>query len=143
MPQFRYQRKVPFPAASVFDMVADVERYPLFLPGWRHARIIDRRDDVMTVEQTLGGWGVSWRFRTRATLDKPELIRVETTEHPFEHLLQLWRFKPMDDDNTLVSLDADYALGDLPVRGLLMRVFDQCFRESIDAFERRAHKLFD
>lgn len=141
MPQFHYQRQVPFPAEPVFDLVADVERYPRFLPGWREARVVERRDDVLTVEQTLGGWGFSWRFRTRATLDRPWQIRIETREHPFEHLLQIWRFSPVDEVNTLVSLEADYALADLPLRGLVTAVFDRGFRQTLDAFESRAHEL--
>lgn len=142
MPHFRYQRRVPFTAASVFDLVADVERYPLFLPGWQQVRILDHHDDVLTVEQTLGIWGLTWRFRTRAELHRPGLIRIETTEHPFEHLLQLWRFEPVDG-GTLVSLDADYALGNLPARGLVTKIFRRGFRETLEAFEKRAHELFD
>lgn len=141
MPQFQYQRQVPFPAEAVFDLVADVERYPRFLPGWREARVVERRDDVLTVEQTLGGWGFSWRFRTRATLDRPRQIRIETREHPFEHLLQIWRFRPVDEANTLVSLEADYALASLPLHGLATAVFDRGFRQTLDAFESRAHEL--
>lgn len=143
MPNVTYQHRVPFAAALVFDLVADVERYPLFLPGWQQARILDRHDNVLMVEQTLGGWGLSWRFRTRATLDRPELIRIETTEHPFKHLLQLWRFQPIDEASTLVSLKADYALGDLPARGLLTMAFDRGVSRTLDAFEKRAHDLLD
>lgn len=143
MPQFTYQRPVPFAAAPVFDIVADVERYPLFLPGWRRARILERHDNVLTVTQTLGGWGYSWDFRTRAVLDRPELIRIETREHPFKHLSQLWRFKPIDEHHTLVSLEADYALADLPLRGLLTAVFDRGIGQTLDAFEKRVHELLD
>lgn len=142
MPHFTYQRRVPFTAASVFDLVADVESYPLFLPGWQQARILHRHDDVLTVEQTLGFWGLTWHFRTRATLHRPELIRIETEEYPFEHLLQIWRFEPVDG-GTLASLDADYALGNLPARGLVTKLVRRGFRETLEAFEKRAHELFD
>lgn len=141
MPKFTYQRRVPFAAEPVFEIVADVERYPLFVPGWQRVRILERHDNVLTVEQTLGGWGVRWNFRTRAVLDRPEQIRIETKEHPFKHLSQLWRFKPIDDHHTLVSLEADYALADLPLRGLLTMVFDRGVGRTLDAFENRAHEL--
>lgn len=143
MPHFQYQRRVPYSAEPVFDLVADVESYPRFLPGWRQARITDRRDNVLTVEQTLGGWGFSWRFRTWATLDRPRQIRIETTEHPFRHLLQIWRFSPVDQAGTIISLEADYRLADLPLRGLVTAVFDRGFRQTLDAFEARAHELLD
>lgn len=143
MPRFRYQRQVPYAAGRVFDLVADVERYPQFLPGWQQARIVARQGDVLTVEQSLGGWGFSWRFRTRATFERPTRIRIETREHPFEHLLQVWRFEPAGEDSTLVTLEADYELRDLPLRSVLAVVFDQGFRQTLDAFEARAHELLD
>lgn len=143
MPKFNYQRRVPFPAGPVFDIVADVERYPLFLPGWRRARILERHDNVFTVEQTLGGLGFSWEFRTRAVFDRPDLIRIESGEHPFRHLSQVWRFKPVDEHHTLVSLEADFALADLALRGLLTTVFERGIGQTLDAFEKRAHELLD
>lgn len=143
MPQFTYQRRVPFAAAPVFDIVADVERYPLFLPGWQRARILERHDNVLTVAQRLGGWGFNWDFRTRALLERPELIRIETKEHPFKHLYQLWRFKPIDEHHTLVSLEADFALADMALRSLLTTVFERGIGQTLDAFEKRAQELLD
>lgn len=143
MPHFQYQRQVPFPAGPVFDLVADVERYPRFLPGWREARIVERGDNSLTVEQTLGGWGFRWRFRSRAALDRPRQICIQTTEYPFEHLLEIWRFRPMDHGGTLVTLEADYRLADLPLRGLVSAVFDRGFRQTLDGFDARAHAIFD
>lgn len=143
MPRFAYQRRVPFAAGPVFDIVADVERYPLFLPGWQRARILERHDNVLTVEQTLGGWGLRWDFRTRAVLDRPDQIRIETHEHPFEHLSQLWRFEPVDEHHTLVSLEADFVLAELALRGLLTTIFERGIGQTLDAFEKRAHELLD
>lgn len=138
MPEFSYERRLPYPREPVFDLVADVERYPEFLPGWRSSRIVDRSGDRLTVEQTLGGRGFQWRFRTTAALDRPAGIRIETREHPFEFLDQRWRFEAVGDHATRVTLDAAYELRGLPLRRLVALVFDEGFRRTLRAFEARA-----
>jgi len=138
MPQVDYQSVLPHPAEAVFDLVADVERYPEFLPGWQAARIVDRQDNVLTVEQTLGGWGFGWRFHTRATLDRPASIHIETEEHPFERLSELWRFEALDDSRTRLVLHADYQLNDFPLHRLMHAVLEEALRETMEAFRQRA-----
>lgn len=142
MPRFQYERVLPYPREAVFDLVADVERYPEFLPGWREARILERRDNQLLVEQELGGMGLSFRFRTSARLDRPDGIRIETREHPFRHLDQAWRFQARPTGGSRVVLDVDYALGDLPLRSMLSGLFDWGFRQTIQAFEKRAREVF-
>lgn len=140
MPSLSYEVRLPYPPGAVFDLVADVERYPEFLPGWRSARIVQRDDNVLTVEQSLGGRGFGWRFRTTATLDRPRKIRIETRERPFRFLHQTWQFEPAADGGTLLSLEAEYQLRGLPLRHLVPLVFDEAFRRTLRAFEQRAHE---
>lgn len=141
MPQVDYQCEIPHPAAQVFDLVADVERYPEFLPGWQSARIVDRRGNVLTVEQTLGGWGFGWHFNTRATLERPTCIHIESDEHPFESLSEFWRFQQLDESRTRLTLHADYRLNDFPLHRLMHAILEQALRETMDAFKRRADEV--
>ena len=140
MPHFRHQRRLPYPREALFDLVADVESYPAFLPGWREAQILEREQNVLHVEQTLGALGLTFRFRTRATLNRPQSIRIETREHPFRHLEQYWRFRGLDSKATLTVLEADYAIGDLPLRFMLTGFFDLGFKQTLQAFENRARE---
>lgn len=140
MPHFRHQRRLPYPREAVFDLVADVESYPEFLPGWREARIIERKGDILHVEQVLGAMGLTFRFRTRATLKRPDSIRIETRDHPFRYLEQFWRFKALEKLATLATLEADYAIGNLPLRFMLTGFFDLGFKQTLQAFEGRARR---
>lgn len=140
MPHFRHQRRLPYPREAVFDLVADVESYPEFLPGWREATIIRKEENMLHVEQTLGAMGLTFRFRTRATLSRPESIRIETREHPFRYLEQHWQFSAPDECVTLAVLEADYAVGDLPLQFMLTGFFDLGFKKTLQAFEERARE---
>ena len=66
--------QLPYPCERVFDMVADIERYPEFLPGWTHARILDRHDNRLHAEQQLQTGPAVFRFHSTALLE-PTLPR--------------------------------------------------------------------
>lgn len=140
MSRFEYERLIPYPRAAVFDLVADVEQYPQFVPGCLAARIVRREGEVLVVEQELGLHGWSWRFRTRARLERPHRITIETREAPFDYLHQVWRFSEAASGGTRVSLEVDYALHNALVQHLATSLFDEGFRQTLRAFERRAHE---
>jgi len=142
MTHFRHQRRLPYPREAVFDLVADIESYPEFLPGWREARILERRNKVLVVEQSLGGLGLDFCFRTTARLQRPESIHIESRDRPFRYLDQHWRFKAVDEGSaTIATLEADYAIGDLPLRFVLAGMFELGFKQTLQAFEQRAREM--
>lgn len=140
MPRFEFERRLAYPRAAVFDLVADVERYPEFVPGCREASILRREGDELVVEQELGMRGWSWRFRTHARLERPHRITIETREEPFEHLHEVWRFEEAADARTRVVLEVNYALRSPLLRALATGLFDDGFRRTLEAFERRARE---
>jgi len=141
MSRVECERLLQYRQSDVFDLVADVERYPEFLPGWRSARILERSGDRLLVEQELGLGALSWRFRTRAHFERPERITVETDEAPFDHMHQLWRFEATSPGTTRVSLRIDYGLRGALLAAIVSRMFDAGFRQTLAAFERRARQV--
>lgn len=137
MSRFTYDRLLEFPREDVFAVIADVERYPEFLPGCRAARILEREGDDLLVEQELGIGSWRWRFRTRAHLDAPHSIRIRSREAPFAHLDQCWRFEQRPDGHCRVSLEVDYELRSVALRAFATRLFDEAFRRTALAFEQR------
>ena len=93
-----------FNPQQVFDVVADIERYPEFLPGWRSAKLLDRENNTLVVEQELGFPLLNWRFESRATLEPPYQICIESSKGPFPDLEIRWGFTPVENDQTKVSL---------------------------------------
>ena len=137
MPQFEFQRRVPFARADVFDIVADIESYPQFVPGCRAARILCRDGNRLRVEQELGLATWSWRFCTDAVLERPSRIAIATREAPFAHLDQVWQFRAANRGGTDVSLRVDYELRSRFLGHLATRLFDEGLRRTSRAFEQR------
>lgn len=137
MPYFEFSCEVPFDRPPVFDVVADVASYPEFVPGCRDARILRHTGEWLEVEQVMGLGAWSWRFRTEATLRRPERITITTRESPFDHLHQVWRFVDVPGRGTTVLLEVDYELRSPFLRRLVTRLFDEGFRRTLQAFERR------
>ncbi len=145
--RIRERRVLPFDRGDLFDLVANVEEYPLFLPGWRAARILRRTGDFMVVEQNVGFRGLHWRFRTKARVRRPESLEITSDDFPFRRLEIAWRFRPVDPVEpgapaTEVSFLADYALQRSVPGTLVGPLIDEAFERVPDAFEKRARELF-
>jgi len=141
MSDLHYERDLPYDRASVYDVVADIERYPEFVPACRRARILHRDGSRLRVEQEVGLSEWRWRFRTLADLERPERIRIQTDEKPFHHFHQLWQFEDRSAGGCRLVVDVDYRLRSGLAQRLLSRLFDEALRKSVAAFERRVLQL--
>lgn len=148
MPTFRNKRRVRHSANEMFDLVADVERYPEFVPMCRELKVRKRSTEGDNVEVLVADMSVAYNlvresFRSRVTLDRPALkILVEYLEGPFSHLENRWTFLPAGDDACDVEFYIDYEFRSR-VLGLLMgAMFDAAFRRFAAAFERRADQIY-
>jgi coenzyme Q-binding protein COQ10 len=92
MPTHAERRLLPYTPEQLFDLVADVERYPEFLPWCLAARIRERRGNVVTADLLIGFSMVRERFTSRVALDRPQRIDVSYAEGPFRYLNNHWNF---------------------------------------------------
>jgi coenzyme Q-binding protein COQ10 len=157
MPQFSTRRRVKHSAAEMFDLVADIEHYPEFVPLCRSMRVMRRAQfvdrEVVVAEMTVAYKFIRESFTSRVTLDRVKwTILVEYLDGPFSRMENRWTFCPVDDHT---SDDADAAQAACAVEffisyefrsralGLLMgAMFDTAFRRFASAFERRADVVF-
>ena len=142
MPEVADRLELPYTPEQVFDLVADVERYPEFVPMWRAVRVRQREADREVVEQVLGRRGFTWRFTTEARFRRPERIRIASRDAPFRYLVLLWGFRPAGDGGCRVSYRARYELRRLPLRRVLEAMFSDSLGRVVGAFEARAHALY-
>ena len=148
MPQFRTTRRVHHPADDMFGLVADVEKYPAFLPLCTGLRVLRReaRDDgieVIVARMSVGYRMIHESFSTRVTLDRPNLsILVEYLSGPFTHLENTWKFRAVDECACDVDFYISYEFKSRTLGMLMLSVFDTAFRKYSDAFERRADQVF-
>ena len=147
MPSFRTTRRVPHNAQEMFDLVADVERYPEFLPLCTGLRVIRRTKDdqdreTLVAEMSVGYKAIRETFTTRVTLDEPRLrILVEYVEGPFSFLENRWTFKP-DPSGCAVEFYITYEFKSFALRMLMGAMFERAFAKFADAFEARADVVY-
>jgi coenzyme Q-binding protein COQ10 len=137
----RAERLLPYPAAALFDLAADLEQYPRFLTGWISARIYERQADLCYAEQVVGFGLVRMRFRSKAELCRPERIEVTSDDAQFRRFQLLWRFRP-GDGGCQVALSVELELRSQFVQGWIDRLAPAAPSEVLYAFEQRARESF-
>jgi coenzyme Q-binding protein COQ10 len=147
MPKFETKRIVRYSPTQMFDLVADVERYPEFLPLCE-SLVVRARDtddaghDRITCRLTVGYALMHETFTTQVTLKRREnLISVSYLEGPFRRLDNAWEFRE-DPAGCAVQFYIDYEFRSLPLQLLMGSMFDRAFRKFTQAFEERAETVY-
>jgi coenzyme Q-binding protein COQ10 len=148
MPQFRTTRRVRHSAEKMFDLVADVERYPEFVPLCQSLRVRKRTagegdKEILVADMTVAYRLIREAFTSRVTLDRPNLkIAVAYLNGPFSHLDNRWTFKPTSETTCEVEFFIDYEFKSRILGVLMGAMFDAAFRRFAVAFERRADVVY-
>ena len=128
-------------AGRLYELVADVERYPEFVPGWRNARVLERAGNKAWVEQTLGLAGFQMRFTSRAFFDPPGRLRIRAEDGPFRRLAIDWRFEPVEG-GCRVELRVDFEPGSFLLDRTARALLGPMGRRVMEAFEARARWVY-
>jgi coenzyme Q-binding protein COQ10 len=147
MPELSTTRRVHHAAAEMFDLVADVERYPEFVPLCQSLRVRRRTEEggkeVIVADMTVAYKLVRETFTSRVTLDRANLeILVEYLEGPFRRLNNRWRFRPVGERLSDVEFYIAYEFRSRTLGMLMGAVFDAAFRRFASAFEKRADQVY-
>lgn len=131
---------LPYAASELYDLVTHVERYPEFLPWCAGLRVIKREGEgQMLAEMLVRYKSFTEKFVSRVTMTPHESVRVELVDGPFQHLINLWEFRPQKG-GTEVHFFIDFALKSSVLQGLLGYFFESAFRKMVAAFEAEAAK---
>lgn len=148
MPSHSETRAMPYRSGQMYDLVADVARYPEFLPWMSAARIRARRpgtggSEVMDVDLVISFKVFRERFGSRVTL-RPADMRIDTEylDGPFRHLRSYWGFRDLDGGRCEVSFFVDFAFRSVVLQKLIGVVFDEAMHRVVRAFEDRAKALY-
>ena len=147
MPTFRTVRPVAHSPAQMFGLVADVERYPEFLPLCEDLRILRRVQSGEGIETLVATMAVGYKairesFTTRVTLDPPRLrITVEYVDGPFRYLENRWTFRETPGGCD-VEFYINYEFKSFALGLLMGSMFDKAFRKFTQAFEERANEIY-
>jgi coenzyme Q-binding protein COQ10 len=134
---------MPFTCAQVFDMAADIERYPEFMPWWISVSIVKRQDDTCDVEQVLGRGPVRVRFASRAVLQRPQRIDISSTDPQFRQLDLVLRVLPHAQAGCSLAITLTLQLQSAWLQQLVRALLARTMDEVVAAYQARAHQLYD
>ncbi|WP_270935945.1 type II toxin-antitoxin system RatA family toxin [Falsiroseomonas oryzae] len=149
MPTHAEKKVLAYTPEQLFDMVADVRRYPEFLPWCVGARVISRTENELIADLTIGFKMFRETFRSQVTLERPHHVHVRYLNGPFRYLNNHWRFNavaPAGGDGhgaaTEVDFFVDFEFKSRLLQAVIGTVFNEAVRLMVRAFERRAMILY-
>lgn len=142
MATFAHRTHSKYTPAQLFDLVAEVERYPEFIPWMIATRVRRRTDRLIWTDLTIGTALFRKQFSTVATLDRPNKISIASDDPMFKRFEQKWTFKPTTEARTYIEYRVDFELRSLVLQALLDLTFADRAAAIVSAYTRRARLLY-
>ena len=136
------EQQLPWGAEQMFDLVADIERYHEFLPGWSQARITQRQGNSLTVRQAILAGPVRLEFESYAELHRPARLSVTSSGGPFRRFVLDWQFSPVAREGCMVRQTASIEMRSLLLELAGERLLDLMTRDLFQRFHDRAMLLY-
>lgn len=139
----REERLLPYRPDQIFDLVADVAKYPEFLPWCTGARIREQRDDMLLADLMIGFKMVRERFTSKVWLNRAEnRIDVEFIDGPFKYLKNHWTFEPTAEGHCRIGFYLEFEFKSMMLQKLIGVLFHEAVKRMVAAFEIRAQQLY-
>jgi coenzyme Q-binding protein COQ10 len=142
LPTHAERRVLPYTQEQLFNLVADVERYPEFLPWCLAARVRERKPDLVVADLLIGFKMVRERFTSRVELKRPSCIDVTYAEGPFRYLNNHWVFTELPNGCCEIDFFVDFEFHSALLQKLIGLLFNEAVRRMVAAFETRAKQLY-
>ena len=142
MPTHAEVRTLPHTQDQMFDLVADIERYPEFLPWCLDAKIWKREGNVVYADLVIGYKMFRERFTSKVTLTKPGHIHVEYQKGPLKYLSNHWRFLPSNPKSCVIDFFVDFEFRNPIFQKVMGVFFNEAVKRMVAAFETRADFLY-
>jgi coenzyme Q-binding protein COQ10 len=141
MPTHAERQVVPYSPEQLFDLVADVESYPRFLPWCIGSRVRSRTEKELVSDLTIGFGPFRETFTSRVTLDRPGRVTVKYERGPFRYLNNKWDFIP-HARGTEVDFYVDFEFRSRLLQAAIGVVFNEAVRRMVNAFMKRARDVY-
>lgn len=147
MPKFETTRHVGHAPDKMFDLVADVEKYPEFLPMCTGLTVRTRKEKdgmaVLVADMSVGYKAIRETFTSQVVLKRAEnTIEVKYLDGPFRYLQNLWRFEDDGSGGCTVRFFIEYEFKSRLLGAMMGAMFDRAFRMFAGAFEKRADEIY-
>ncbi len=142
MPGIHEIRRLPYSAEQMFDLVADVARYPEFLPWVIATRVKSDSDTEMMADMLVGFKALREKFTSRVTKSRPGELRVHYIDGPLTDLDNRWLFRAVGEHECEVDFKVDFQFRNALFQKLAGDYFKRAFGKMVAAFETRAAELY-
>lgn len=138
----------PYLPEQLFTLVADIERYPEFLPWCSAARIQSKKGNIWVADLVITFKAFNEKYTSRVTLQEPDpltkegSILVEMISGPFTHLHNQWKFYPATDGGTRIEFELDFKFRSAILETLIGFMFENALRKMTEAFSKRAEAMY-
>ncbi len=137
------KRVLPHSPDHLFDLVADVGRYPEFLPWCIGARIRSRGENALVADLIIGFKGIREKFTSEVTMDRAGMrIDVVYRDGPFKYLNNHWIFNARPDGGCEIDFYVDFEFRSRLLQRIIGMLFNEAVRRMVSAFETRADQLY-
>jgi coenzyme Q-binding protein COQ10 len=142
MPHHHERRSLPHNAAQMYDLVADVRRYPEFLPWVSAIRIRKDDESEMLADMIVGFKSLRETFSSRVVKMPKSSIVVDYLDGPMKHLHNAWSFEDVEGGGSIVEFTVDFSFRNRVFEALAGQFFDSALRKMTAAFVERADMLY-
>ena len=141
MPTHAERQIIAYRPEQLFEIVADVAKYPQFLPWCVAARIRTRTEHGLVADLTIGFGPFRETFTSRVTLDRPQRVKVRYENGPFRYLNNQWDFLP-HPTGCEVDFFVDFEFRSRILQAAIGVVFNEAVRRMVNAFRKRARDVY-
>lgn len=142
MPQHSERRSLPYRKEQMYALVADVERYPEFLPWCVGARIFKREDNEFWADLVIGFRMFREKFRSRVKLEPESRIDVDYVKGPLKYLHNRWIFEDAENGGCVIDFEVKFEFRNPLFEKLVGGLFTEAVHRMVFAFEARARELY-
>lgn len=142
MPSHHETQRLPYTREQLFALVADIEKYPQFLPWCRAARIHERGESYLVAELLIAFKGIRESYTSRVELLPLDAIHVTMIKGPFEYLTNHWRFTEEENHSTRLDFSLDFKFSSRILEALIGAIFTRATEKMVGAFRQRADALY-
>lgn len=141
MPTHAEHKVLPYSPEQMFDLVADVGKYPTFLPWCAGARVKSHTETQLVADLTIGFGPFRESFTSRVELDRPRQIQVKYENGPFRYLNNQWTFEP-NPKGCNVKFYVDFEFRSRVLQAAIGVVFNNAVKLMVNAFLKRAREVY-
>ncbi len=143
MPTHAERLVVPYTQDQIFDLIADVERYPEFLPWCMAARIRQRpAPNILVADLVIGYKVFRERFTSHVQLNRPSRVDVKYYEGPFRYLNNHWNLEPRGENECVIDFYVDFEFKSRVLQKVIQTLFNEAVQRMVGAFQQRAEALY-